>query len=79
MKRDVDCICGHNLGQHPPDSQRPFAWPCRACGCTKYREHNSPWPIYILDAVGHEPTMKYVRIHRMHNGNFRVFEGLTHR
>lgn len=32
------CECGHNLGQHPPDPDRPFAWPCRACECNEYRE-----------------------------------------
>lgn len=73
------CICGHDLGQHPPDMLRPFAWPCRACGCTTYREQIEESKIYILDAAAQIPTMLYVRVHRMHNGGFRVFEGLTNR
>lgn len=79
MPRTIACICGHDLGAHPPDAQRPFAWPCRVCQCTHYREHNSIWPIYILDAADGIPTMMYVRVHRMNNGGFRVFEGLTNR
>ena len=79
MDRDVVCICGHDLGAHPPDMLKPFAWPCRMCGCTHYREHAGEWPIYILDAVEQVPTMMFVRIHRMNNGRFRVFEGLTDR
>lgn len=79
MKGQIACICGHNLGEHPPDALRPFAWPCVICGCTHYREHKDLWPIYILDAAANVPTMKYVRVHRMNNGGFRVFEGLTHR
>lgn len=76
---DTNCICGHDLGAHPPDAQHPFAWPCRACGCTHYRENKSPWPVYILDGFDGVQTMKYVRIHRMNNGRFRVWEGLIYR
>lgn len=32
------CECGHDLGIHIPDPNRPFAWPCRACECNTYRE-----------------------------------------
>lgn len=35
--------------------------------------------IYILDAAEFVPTMMFVRVHRMSNGTYRVFEGLTHR
>jgi hypothetical protein len=35
------CKCGHDLGVHPPDPQRPFAWPCRLCECREYREVKS--------------------------------------
>lgn len=79
MKRDVACICGHDLGQHPPDPQRPFAWPCRACGCSKYRENDGQWPIHILDAADVVPTMMYVRVYRTNHGTFHVLEGLTNR
>jgi len=30
--------CGHVLGQHIPDPNQLFAWPCRACTCREYRE-----------------------------------------
>lgn len=32
------CECGHDLGSHPPDPARPFAWPCRACPCDEYAQ-----------------------------------------
>lgn len=75
----MSCICNHDLGRHPPDPQRPFAWPCRDCGCTTYREKADPWPIYILDAAAQEPTMLFARVHRRNNGRFIVIEGLTNR
>lgn len=34
----VVCQCGHTLSQHPPHPDHPFAWPCRACGCSEYKE-----------------------------------------
>lgn len=37
-KATVVCECGHVLGSHPPDPRRPFAWPCRACSCSEYKE-----------------------------------------
>jgi hypothetical protein len=75
----MNCICGHDLGAHPPDPQRPFAWPCRACACSRYREQVPESPIYILDAADGVPTMLFVRLHRRSNGTYRVFEGLTNR
>lgn len=38
MKEPKKCECGHDLGMHPPDPARPFAWPCLACECDEYRE-----------------------------------------
>jgi hypothetical protein len=75
----MNCICGHNLGQHPPDSQRPFSWPCRACNCTHYREVKSIWPVYILDNFDGLPIMRIVRLHRLNNGRFLVVEGTVPR
>lgn len=34
--------CGHELSAHPPDPNRLFAWPCRACDCDEYKSPNSP-------------------------------------
>jgi hypothetical protein len=31
-----ECECGHPLSAHPPDPNRPFAWPCRICSCSAY-------------------------------------------
>jgi len=73
------CICGHELSGHPPDALRPFAWPCRVCNCTHYREVKSLWPVYILDNFDGLDTMRIVRVHRMNSGGFRVLEGLVSR
>lgn len=32
------CKCGHDLGSHPPDPNRLFAWPCSLCDCALYNE-----------------------------------------
>jgi hypothetical protein len=40
------CECGHDLGAHLPDPNRPFAWPCRICGCTEYRSLAAREQIY---------------------------------
>ena len=71
------CECGHDLGAHPPDPNRPFAWSCRICGCSEYREKSSDL-IYILGSASRAYTMSYVRV-SLQNGRARVYEGLTNR
>lgn len=32
------CKCGHDLSDHPPLPEHPFAWPCGLCDCSEYDE-----------------------------------------
>lgn len=74
------CVCGHDLGAHPPDMNRPFAWPCRLCDCREYRDEPiAQSVIYILDAAETVDSMLYVRVTRGWDGRWHVYEGLTNR
>lgn len=70
------CECGHQLGVHIPDPNRPFDWPCHLCPCREYKERINRM-IYILYVAWNERTMRYVRVSRGEDGRWRVYEGLT--
>ena len=73
-----DCVCGHNLGQHPPDPNRPFSWPCRACDCQEFTDEPREEIVYILErfAVDQHHTLLYVHVARGWDGRWVVLEGL---
>lgn len=46
------CKCGHNLGEHRPDPNRPFAWPCAVCDCDEYDEREElPGAVDIANQI----------------------------
>lgn len=72
------CVCNHELGVHIPDPLRPFAWPCRLCGCREYREALDPFGvIYTLSFDFSEYLMPFVSVYRDIQGRWVVIEGLT--
>lgn len=76
------CECGHNLGQHPPDPNRPFAWPCRACECNEYREVKVVDQRLMFDHLGeevnvilHDGTSYWRRLVAVSEGQIKLAAG----